>query len=624
MPNVHHWKLELFVRKNAAGKRSVIVKNKTSERDHGRMPPIPPEDELFDLRDNKLILGNGRNNLNLTVIKPKTDKRAGAKDISLSKVIQSRVHDPEAQEVIRKIFEKTLETGTEPKSIVHLMVDIFNANTNVRLCREKSPAILDLSSPTLAPPDMKEVKPRVSCQHGGREILIVTVHQIKNVVPIFQLFDAHSGEQILDNSIVELLIQPKTIPDKDQRTIKFRSPEQPHLKEFIQNNLVIKLTLQSTTEKGLESTDPVEFKYIPQDAYVLNGGCFLCQTSLIDGEPGAKSSLPPKTAPGVKRRRLSTKNSPPPGSQIVSPLYPVLDLSSLQPQPQEFAGTHDQNIYNVMVDVAPPAINYKIQTSNSVDMEQEWSLTTPEMEEQVDSPEACEEVTSGRNKMSLYIDRIETSSSLNTPEAPSLIEEGERQFTFPGPKPPEDIFESQCRCDGPCRYGGPGLCLNIFVGGLPSRSVDGEKPPEEISERQSLATGDGPKSIETSHSVDGEKPPEEIFHTDGANPRTTLREAMIEEIRVEKQSKNIWDFLVRCLFGNDKEAAEMFTSRRRGKYGAMKKLAVFFKHYPNFPTLLFGVLAIFFFFPITFQLVGLIFFAVVISLCVTVYQNISK
>ena len=597
---MHHWNLELFVRKNAVGKRSVIVKNKTSERDLGRVPPIPPEDELFDLRDNKLILGNGKDNLNLTIIKPKTDKRAGAKDISLSQVIQSRVADPEAQEVIRKIFEKT---GTELKSRVHLMVDIFDANTNVHLCREKSPAILDVSSPTLAPPDMKEVKPRVSCQHGGREILIVTVHPIKNVVPIFQLFDANSGEQNLDDSIVKLLIQPKTIPDKDQRTIKFRSPEQPHLNELIQNNLVIKLTLQSTTEKGLESTDPVEFKYYPQDAFVLNGGCFLCQTSLIDGEPGNKSSLPRKTAPGVKRRRLSTKNSPPPGpgSQIVSPLYPVLDLSSLQPQPQEFAGTNDQNIYNVLVDVAPPAINYKIQTSNSVDnvdMEQAWSLNTPEMDENVDSPEACDEETSGRNKLSLHIDRIETSSSLNTPEAPSL-EEGERQFTFPGDKPPEDIFESQCRCDGPCPFGGPDLCLNVFVGGI--------------------------ESIQTRHSVDEEKPPEEIFQTDGANPRTTLREAMNEEMRVEKQNENIQDFLVRCLFGNDKEAVEMFSSRTgRGKYGAMKKLSVFFKHYPNFPTLLIGVLAMFIFFPITFQLVGLIFLAVVISLCVTVYQNIME
>ena len=542
---MHHSKLELFVRKNTDGKRKVIVKNKISERDHGRVPPIPPEDELFDLKGNKLTLGNGKDHLNLTIIKPKTDKRAGATDISLSQVIQTRVGVPEAQEVIRKIF---LKTGTELKSRVHLKVEIFDANTNILLGQEKSPAILDVSSPTLAPPEMKEVKPRVSCQHGGREILIVTVHPIKNVVPKFQLYDADSGEQVLDDSIVNLLVQPKAIPDKDQRMIKFLSPEQPHLKELIQDNRVIKLTLQSTTEKGLESTDPVEFKYQLKDAFLLDGVCFLCQTWLMDGGPGVKSSLPPKTAPGAKRRRLSTRNSPPLGSQIVS-AYPVLDLELLQPQPQELSGTNEQNIFNVMVDMAPPAI----QTCPSVNVEMEWSLNTPEMEEQVDSPEACEEETSGRDKLSPHIERIETSSSLNTPEVPTLGE-GERQFTFPG-----------------------------------------------------------------------ERPPEEIFQTDGANPRMTLRETMVEETRVEKQTENIRDFLVRCLFGNDKEAAEMFSSRRRrGKYGAMEKVAFFFKHYPSFPTLLIIVLAMFIFFPITFQLVGLIFLAFVTSLCVTVYQNVAN
>ena len=144
---------------------------------------------------------------------------------------------------------------------IDLRVEIFDANTNVLLCQEKSPAILDISSPSLAPPDIKEVKPRVCCQHGGREILIVTVHPIKNVVPRFQLWE-REGEQILDDSIVKLLIQPDPIPDKDQRMIKFLAPGQPHLKELIPNsNRVIKLTLQSTTESGLESTDPVEFKY---------------------------------------------------------------------------------------------------------------------------------------------------------------------------------------------------------------------------------------------------------------------------------------------------------------------------------------------------------------------------
>ena len=527
----------------------MVVKNKTSERDKERLSLIPPEDELFELKDNKLILGNGKDNLNLTILKPKTDKRAGAKDISLSQMIQTRVGVPEAQDVIRKIFEKP---GDLKSKRVHLRVEIFDVNTNVLLCQEKSPAILDISSPSLAPPDIKEVKPKVSCQHGGREILIVTVHPIKNVVPKFQLWE-RDGEQILDDLIVNLLIQPEPTPDKDQRMIKFIAPGQPHLKELIENtNRVIKLTLQSTTENGLESTDPVEFNYHLENAFVLDGVCFMCQHSLLDGEPGGQSSLPPKTAPGAKRRRLSTRNSPPKGSQI----YADLDIELLQTQAQE----GDQNIFNVMVDVAPQINDFKLsQTSPSEKMEQEWSLNTPEMEEHVDSPEACEEEPSGmRNKLLLHIDRIETqdtNSSLNTPEVPTLGE-AERQFTFPGALPPEDIFQ-----------------------------------------------------------------------TDGANPRMTLRQAMTEGAgKIEKPTENVQDFLVRCLFGNDKEAVEIFSSRRRGRgnYGLMEKLSVFFKHFPNFPTLLVGVLAMFIFFPITFQLVGLIFLAICISLCVTVYQNVTK
>ena len=94
----------------------MIVRNKTSDRDKERLPPIPLEDELFELRHNQLILGNGKDNLNLTILKPKTDKRAGAKDISLSQMIQTRVPVTEAQEVIRKIFEKPGDL----KSRVHL------------------------------------------------------------------------------------------------------------------------------------------------------------------------------------------------------------------------------------------------------------------------------------------------------------------------------------------------------------------------------------------------------------------------------------------------------------------------------------------------------------------------
>ena len=103
----------------------------------------------------------------------------------------------------------------------------------------------------------------------------------------------------------------------------------------------------------------------------------------MDGEPGGKSSLPPKTAPGAKRRRLSTRNSPPKGSQIVSSYQ---DLESLQVQ------EIDQNIFNVMVDVVPQMNEFKSsQTNPSEKMDQEWSLNTPE---HVDSPEACEAVLS--------------------------------------------------------------------------------------------------------------------------------------------------------------------------------------------------------------------------------------
>ena len=174
-----------------------------------------------------------------------------------------------------------------------------------------------------------------------------------------------------------------------------------------------------------------------------------------------------------------------------------------------------------------------------------------------------------RNKLSLHFDRIETqetSSSLNTPEVPTL---GESQFTFPGALPPEDIFQTE-----------------------------------------GIATADGPGMT---------------VEPDGANPRMTLREAMTEGARRgERAAENVQDFLVRCLFGNDEEAAEMFSSRRRGRYGIVEKLSIFFKHYPNFPIVLIFVLAMFIFFPITFQLVGWIFLAIVISLCVTVYQNVTK
>ena len=51
VPNWRHWQLQLLIRENGTGGRSVFVRNERSEQDNGREKEIPDEDFLFNLDD---------------------------------------------------------------------------------------------------------------------------------------------------------------------------------------------------------------------------------------------------------------------------------------------------------------------------------------------------------------------------------------------------------------------------------------------------------------------------------------------------------------------------------------------------------------------------------------------
>ena len=439
VPNVDHWKLELIVREEEGG-RSVFVKNVVSERDKNRAQIIPT-DFLFKLEDrSKIVLGKNKNNLNLVILIPKTDLRSASEDVSLGQVLDQRIPDAEARDLVRKHYAGKNSVNLKKMQIkVDVIVDEETINTGV------STMIVDKSCKKEGSLDIKYVKPNMSCVRGGCEVLVVTEHKFdpKSVEPRFQLFDEQGNRHEGEEAHVS---QPK-IKDKDDRTITFFTPEQnsAYVLPPYQLRLILKRTnSEVTTPNG------VIFSYKPHGDLIMDqAGHQVCVRCLLNAEVSpSSSSLPPRTGPGVKRRRVSAAVSPPSSrnldvetsaastsSAASAAAVPLeLDLERAEAEAGQWptvetllSGSEDPGVYSVKVDAALSDCIMELPKDAKV------------------KP----------------LETLDPGSSLNTPE--HSVETLENPFHFPQAAsefPPEDLFQTD--------------------GGNPRRTL-----------RENLATGDG-------------------------------------------------------------------------------------------------------------------------------------
>ena len=422
VPNVDHWKLELIVREEEGG-RSVFVKNVVSERDVNRSKIIPT-DFLFKLEDrSKIILGKNKNNLNLVILIPKTDLRSASEDVSLGQVLDQRIPDAEARDLVRKHYAGKNSVNLKKMQIkVEVIVDEETINTGV------STMIVDKSCKKEGSLDIKYVKPNISCVMGGCEVLVVTEHKFdpKSVEPRFQLFDEQGNRHESEEAHVS---QPK-IKDKDDRTITFFTPEQNSA--FVLPPYQLRLILKRTNSE-VTTPNGVIFCYKPHGDYNImdQDTCVRC---LLNAEVSpSSSSLPPRTGPGVKRRRVSAAVSPPSSrsrgvetpvastssaASAAAPTALELDLERTDAEAAQWptletllSSSEDPSVYSVKVDAS--------LSDCIMDVEQLKDAKVKPLE------------------------TLDPGSSLNTPE--HAVETLESPFHFPQAAsefPPDDLFQT--------------------------------------------------------------------------------------------------------------------------------------------------------------------------------------
>ena len=306
VPSIDHWQLELELRRSADD-WNLFVRNKLGEKDQSR--GIQRRDFLFSVGTDKIIrFGKERKNLHLTVLHPKTEQRAKGDDISLDKIVKERIENEQSRKEILRKFQ-----GKNSRNLkrVQLKCQVYDLETNALIGSAISGVIKDKSSKDFGSLEMKEVRPRVSCSEGGRNILVVTEHPMKkgSVVPVFQLFD-DDGNRLRDDE--RLVTQPEVI-EADDRTLKFSAPKQVRFMEWSERwQLKLRLRRREETEES-ESISWCLFQYRLHNSLVLPAQgqsdlCLYCSPNLLDGDTAdlAGASLPSHSGPGLKRRRVSS------------------------------------------------------------------------------------------------------------------------------------------------------------------------------------------------------------------------------------------------------------------------------------------------------------------------------
>jgi len=302
VPNIHHWQQEFVIID-----KSVFIRNKTSHMDEQRydkIAKIPAEEEIFTIKDDMVLpIGKDAGELNMIILIPKTEKRASNEDVSLNKLLKSRVDDPEALQLLTDTY-----TGKNSLNLkkVKLKVDLFSLESDELLGSDISGAVFDTASKAHGAMDLHDATPLRSCADGGRKIVMIAEFGLaKDVEPRFQLYDSE-GKRLKDQE-EKLLKQPSDQPGKSvsilKETIVFITPKQPHAEMVMQNRWTIKLVARRSSD-GLVSKTKFTFDYVPHDFY---SPCIFCEINPDKQTLGHATIAPLRDVarPGLRKRKMS-------------------------------------------------------------------------------------------------------------------------------------------------------------------------------------------------------------------------------------------------------------------------------------------------------------------------------
>jgi len=302
VPNINHWQQEFEVR----GKK-VYICNKTSDNDELRSIAIPDKDEMFELSEDMVLkIGKDAGELNMIILIPKTEKRASGNDVSLNKLLQSRVQNPSVLEALSESYRGKNSVNLKK---VKLKVEVFDLDSGAILGRSISGAISDTASKAHGAMDLHDSTPLSSCAKGGRKVVMLAEFGLaKDVLPRFQLYN-HEGKRVSGEE--ESLLRQPQLTDISimKETIVFITPAQPHIDIIRSKGYTVKLLARRTSD-GYISKKKFDFDYLPHDYY---DPCFFCFENPDNNPESSRAKLVPMkevARPGLRKTQMSlTENT---------------------------------------------------------------------------------------------------------------------------------------------------------------------------------------------------------------------------------------------------------------------------------------------------------------------------
>jgi len=301
VPNINHWQQEFEVR----GKK-VFICNKTSENDELRSVAIPDKDEMFELSEDMVLrVGKDAGELNMIILIPKTEKRANGNDVSLNKLLQSRVQNSAVLEALSESYRGKNSVNLKK---VKLKVEVFDLESGVILGSSISRAISDTASKAHGAMDLHDTTPLSSCANGGRKVVMLAEFGLaKDVSPRFQLYN-HEGKRVCGEE--ETLLRQPQLNDTSimKESIVFITPAQPHIETIRSRGYTIKLLARRASD-GYTSKKKFDFDYLPHDYY---DPCFFCYENPDNNPESSRARLVPMkevARPGLRKRQMSVNEN---------------------------------------------------------------------------------------------------------------------------------------------------------------------------------------------------------------------------------------------------------------------------------------------------------------------------
>ena len=337
VPTKRHWR-QVFDVLNG----KVLVVNSTSELDvekDGTKRNIPTRGLVTEMRGDSIILGSGKEHLNLVFLKPKKSSC----DATINKILMDRLNIENEEEVTKYTSHFTGKKGCINMMRIRLKVSFYNESGHLISSSVSPQTVVDNGSKNIGCMDMYDAWPRRSCSHGGRKIMMISEYELADdVEPVFEVYDAAGNQR---PSVEELLVQPKnsasTMTIKNT-TIIFLTPAQPHLRRIKESIGDFHIKLLARRRSDGFTSKAFDFHYKEH-----NENC----DHKVDTEDGeAKIESQTRAKPKAKKRKMQQYDRSL-SKTVVEQAYDSSPSERSSPSPQNLQTTSE------FTPIAKPCLN---------------------------------------------------------------------------------------------------------------------------------------------------------------------------------------------------------------------------------------------------------------------------